>query len=1166
MTRYSIKGAAGSLLAGATVVAMLVISPLSAPVHASVADEFDELREKHVTMLTGGTTYDVADPEIAARLAQIASTAQQSWDTMLKSPTRNRLWNDSPFGNDSASFTRTYEHLKGMALAYSTHGSSLEGNALLRADIIDGLDWMNANRFYDGVVAYQNWWHWQIGAPLALNDLVALMYDELTATQISDNMAAISYTQPSATMSGANRLWESQVIAISGINNKDSARVAAGRDGVSALFPYVTAGDGFYTDGSFVQHNFYAYNGGYGLSLVVGLADVMYLLDGSTWEVTDPNHVNTFRWIAEAYEPFIYQGNLMDMVRGREISRHSMQDLDAGVDVMSGIIRLAAIAPSADAEAFESMIKQLLQLDTDGTFFGAVSVDLIIAAKAILSDSSVTARGDLTAHRQFSAMDRVVHMRPGFAFGLSMFSTRIANYEAINAENNKGWHTGDGMTYLYNNDQSQYNDNFWPTVDSYRLPGTTVLNNSTQTANNRSDRTWVGGADILGLYGVTGMDLHTVGKSLEAKKSWFMFDDEIVALGAGISSTDGIATETIVENRKLNSAGSNALTVNGVSEPTTLGWAETMSGVDSAHLAGSVPGSDIGYYFPDGASVTGLREARTGNWKQINAAPGPTPSTQYTRNYLSLAVDHGTNPTDESYSYVLLPNTTSSQVGSYAAAPDITILENSESVQAVRENSLNITGINFWNNGPTTAGGVTSDSKASVMMRETGTELELSVSDPTQTNVGTIYLSVDKSVTGLIANDSRITVIQYQPTLVFKVNVNQAKGAAFSATFSLTGSQTPNPAPIPLANPYEAETLPINALTDTPSVYTDVNASGGKKLGFNNNAVADYVEFSLDVTQPGTYDIVARVGKAGNNGIYQLSVDGVSAGAAQDLWWNTAGNFRDFTLGTHTFSTAGSHTVRLTTTGKNASASGFKLVLDSLNLVPPAGGGGDATAPTVPTGLTATAASPTQIDLSWTASTDAAGVTGYRIYLDGTEVGTSTSTSFSHTGLSASTGYTYTVRAYDAAANLSQPSDAASATTTGASFTFEAETLTATSGVIKASVDASGGQYRLFNAYAVDAAVGYEVPVTTPGTYRLVIRVMRFSDTGTYQLQINGLDHGTPVDYYRSAGKFVEVDLGNVVIGSAGTHEFTFTVTGKNASASGYKLPLDAILLGPAGP
>lgn len=117
-----------------------------------------------------------------------------------------------------------------------------------------------------------------------------------------------------------------------------------------------------------------------------------------------------------------------------------------------------------------------------------------------------------------------------------------------------------------------------------------------------------------------------------------------------------------------------------------------------------------------------------------------------------------------------------------------------------------------------------------------------------------------------------------------------------------------------------------------------------------------------------------------------------------------------------------------------------KMVLVLMLLAGCGGGGGstapgtttDTTAPTAPTNLTATATSATQINLSWTASTDAVGVTGYKIYRGGTYRHSTTGTSLSYTGLTASTQYCYQVTAYDAAGNESAKSAQSCATTAAA--------------------------------------------------------------------------------------------------------------------------------------
>ncbi|WP_393100949.1 glycoside hydrolase family 6 protein [Streptomyces sp. LN325] len=93
------------------------------------------------------------------------------------------------------------------------------------------------------------------------------------------------------------------------------------------------------------------------------------------------------------------------------------------------------------------------------------------------------------------------------------------------------------------------------------------------------------------------------------------------------------------------------------------------------------------------------------------------------------------------------------------------------------------------------------------------------------------------------------------------------------------------------------------------------------------------------------------------------------------------------------------------------------------------GGGGDTQAPTVPGGLTVSSTTSNSATLSWSASTDNTAVTGYDVYRDGTKVGSATATSYTDSGLAASTTYQYTVKAKDAAGNVSASSTAVSATT-----------------------------------------------------------------------------------------------------------------------------------------
>src|SRR5439155_320548 len=89
----------------------------------------------------------------------------------------------------------------------------------------------------------------------------------------------------------------------------------------------------------------------------------------------------------------------------------------------------------------------------------------------------------------------------------------------------------------------------------------------------------------------------------------------------------------------------------------------------------------------------------------------------------------------------------------------------------------------------------------------------------------------------------------------------------------------------------------------------------------------------------------------------------------------------------------------------------------------------DTTAPTTPTGLAASAVTSTSLTLSWSTATDNVGVTGYRVYVNGTLLLSPSSTSAPTTALSASSPHAALPSAFDAAGNASAPSAPLSVTT-----------------------------------------------------------------------------------------------------------------------------------------
>jgi hyaluronate lyase len=773
--------------------ALVVLLPGSA-----AGDAFDDLRLQWRDFMTGGTNLNLAEPAIASKVSSVGSTAQNRWNAMNKSAGRTYLWSDAASTTVSADLVTSYNRLREMALGWATVGSSVYSNASLAADIVGGLGWMYTNRYNEGSTLYDNWWSWEIGVPHALNDCMVLMYPVLTAAQITNYCKPIDKFTPQVspgyfgwTMTGANRIWKAQAAAVRAVVGKNGPKLTAARDGLSDaagggthnIFKYVTSGDGFYTDGSFIQHGRHPYTGGYGLYLFRDAVPMLVWLDGSPWAVTDPQRNNVVNWAFDSFEPLLYRGALVEHVRGREISRN-YSGFSVGRSAINAMLRLAQTSPPAEAARLKGIIKHMHQTDTTSALTNYVDIDLVGPALQLLGDTNVVARGELIGHVQFPAMDRVMHLRPGFAFGLSLSSARIYNYESINGENYKGWFTSDGMTYLMNGELTQFTDAFWPTVDPYRLPGTTV--DLTARANGSgsdylSPQGWAGGAS-LGQFGAAGMALKAFGNSLVANKSWFMFDNEIVCLGAGISSSGATNVITTIENRRLNSSGNNAFTADGAAMPTSLGWTFNFNSLTWCALSNAG-----GYFFPRGAAVRAQRAARSGSWSDINAGGS---SSSITRNYFWLGFDHGIAPSNATYSYVLLPNLASDQVAAYAANPDIEIVENSTQAQAVREKALGILAANFWNAAPKTVDFITCSNRASVLVQETLDELIVAVSDPTQTNSSAVGMTLNRSALNVASLDTGITVLQLSPVIRLTVNMANRRGQAATARF-ITYSNSP---------------------------------------------------------------------------------------------------------------------------------------------------------------------------------------------------------------------------------------------------------------------------------------------------------------------------------------------------------------------------------------
>ena len=787
-----------------TMLLLTTCTLLSSP---AKADAFDSLRQNWYYFLTGATSGG-SDKDIRNSIQATNNGASLYWKELQKGDAdRQNLWANLDY-KYSKDITDSYRRLEVMSLAYCMVGGTLYHKEELKKDIISALDWLYVHHYNENIPPpipaqgsdIHNWWDYIIGTPLQLNNITVLLYDQLSQNDIRRFMAAIYHftpdftdrytTKPAVTQfTAANRVWVSTVLCVKAIVLKDSAGIAFARDGLSPVFQYTTTGDGFYRDGSFIQHRKHPYTGGYGVSLLSRLTEVLHLLSHSQWEVTDTAKQNVVRWIYDSFEPVIFRGNLMSMTEGREISRKDCQEHLKGEQVMQSLALLAQSTAPEYALHFKQLVKTWYQEGLNkAAFFNSLPPYYILIIKDILNDKNIPPVTEAAMYKQFPNMDRAVQKTPDYAFAISMHSSRIFNYETRTGyENIQGWHTSDGQTYLYNGDRKQFDDNFWATVNHYRLPGTTVEVNTENPGFKTSNKSWVGGA-ALEQYGVTGMDLAPAGQTLAAKKSWFMLNNQIVALGAGIVNSDGKQVHTYIEQRKLDSLNLYHFVVDGETQPFIFGSDETpreFKGTHWACLAGKMKQANIGYYFPEATDLFAVSKPQTGSWKQMNVNYNNQPITQY---YLTFWEDQGngsvdTNGDKNKYAYVLLPGKTVAEVAAYAKVPDITILENTTQVQAVKADQLNIVAANFWTDtinsvqDETGKDYLTCNTKASVILQKSAGKITIAVSDPTMLNEKGITITLHEKVTKIIRADPSVKVLSLKPFIRIVVNVKGLQGA-----------------------------------------------------------------------------------------------------------------------------------------------------------------------------------------------------------------------------------------------------------------------------------------------------------------------------------------------------------------------------------------------------
>ena len=182
-----------------------------------------------------------------------------------QSPNTTELWTDKAM-NDAemgAKVTEALDRLKMIATQYQTPQSSLYQKDPVRIQILEALNFILANKYGpDTKKGSSNWWDWEIGSPRSMMDVSFLMRDEMPAVMKQAVVKTIDRFVPKADYrlnsslkeTGANLIDKVSIVIKRAAFEGSSSRLEHAQSCMAPLFTYVTSGDGFYKDGSFIQH------------------------------------------------------------------------------------------------------------------------------------------------------------------------------------------------------------------------------------------------------------------------------------------------------------------------------------------------------------------------------------------------------------------------------------------------------------------------------------------------------------------------------------------------------------------------------------------------------------------------------------------------------------------------------------------------------------------------------------------------------------------------------------------------------------------------------------------------------------------------------------------------------------------------------------------------
>jgi chondroitin AC lyase len=617
-------------------------------------------------------------------------------------------WPDIDYVDVSNTGFQHSQHLGNMvelSRAFKKKGSELKGNKHLKAVIYSALDYWLANDFI-----CQNWWHNQIGTPNALVTVLLIMDTDLTKEQIAKTLPMIgrAHLTASGARPSGDRIKIAGILAKTLLFNRDEPQFNEVIRVIEGEIKFNTGQRGMQHDYSFHHREDRVNNTlSYGLGYADAFAEWAAFVAGTKYQFSE----KPLKQLTDYY--------------------------------LDGICKQMVFGKYEDTGAMNRDITR----EGAQKAFGTKSLERLLSAtdyrKTELEEIIRIRKGETIPNSSFSTFfwqtEHFTFQRPKYFTSVRMHSTRNDNMEVpYNGEGLMNHHRGDGTNYI-SLTGDEYAD-LAPVCDWQKIPGATILQKPELPSENEIQKkglTDFVGAVTDGKYGAVAYDFKSPHDPVAAKKAWFFFDDEYVCLGAGINSRSKFPVGTtlnqclLLGDVVLMSANQKSIVGKGERQADQVNW---------------VLHNGIGYIFPETQKVNLSNQAQTGSWFRVNRQ-SDSPIDEITKEVFKLWLDHGAQPSNAKYEYIVVPATTEQEL--VKSGMQIKILANSPEIQAVKHSGLNICQAIFYTSGEiqiTDNLKIGLDRPGGVLVKTNGSVVkQISVADPSR-KLGRIHLTVTQKI------------------------------------------------------------------------------------------------------------------------------------------------------------------------------------------------------------------------------------------------------------------------------------------------------------------------------------------------------------------------------------------------------------------------------------